>query len=366
MKNIAQAHIEKLFAIIRSSLWGKPYNEGMEADEFKRIMALAEQQTVTALVFDAIKDIPVDDKADVEVLTYHAMTEQIMQQNRQINKELKDFASRCDENGIDYMVVKGQMVGCLYPNPLLRLPGDIDFLVKKEYDAIKERIEGALEISLPKRMLEKQVPFDRNDAKYELHTSLRTWLYAKHQKQWDELIEREWQNKYYVEIDGERVRTLSPTTNAAYVFIHLFFHFIREGVSLRQMCDWAMVLHHYRDEIDRTKLMQILQELGMLKAFKTFGAIVIDELGLPEEEFPFSIGADERKWKDTILNDIFTGGNFGKLNHKAHSSWKYKLETMKVATRNSLKYCSLAPIEAGLIIPRLLLGNLKIIVKKVR
>lgn len=67
-----------------------------------------------------------------------------------------------------------------------------------------------------------------------------------------------------------------------------------------------------------------------------------------------------------ILSDIFTGGNFGKLNHKAHSSWKYKLETMNVATRNSLKYCSLAPIEAGLLIPRLLLGNLKIIVKKVR
>jgi hypothetical protein len=37
-----------------------------------------------------------------------------------------------------------------------------------------------------------------------------------------------------------------------------------------------------------------------------------------------------------ILSDTLTGGNFGKLNHKAHSSWKYKLGTMKVATRNSL------------------------------
>ena len=39
---------------------------------------------------------------------------------------------------------------------------------------------------------------------------------------------------------------------------------------------------------------------------------------------------------------------------------------MKVAARNFLKYCSLAPIEAGLIIPRLLLGNLKIMMKNVR
>jgi hypothetical protein len=62
---------------------------------------------------------------------------------------------------------------------------------------------------------------------------------------WDSLIEKEWQEKYFVEIDGVKVRTLSPTLNAAYVFIHLFFHFIREGVSLRPFCDWAIVLHYY-------------------------------------------------------------------------------------------------------------------------
>lgn len=358
--------IERFFEILRSALWGKPYNEGMDAKEFVHIMALAEQQTVTALLFDALKNVPVGGEADVEVLTSHAIAEQIKQQNQVLNKEMAEFSSRCDESHIDYLVVKGQTMGCLYQNPLLRTPGDIDFLVNEGYDSIRDRVEKALEISLPEKMLEKQVAFDRNGAHYELHTSLRTWLYKKHQRRWDELIAGEWQKGYYVEIDGQRIRTLSPTTNVAYVFIHLFFHFIREGVSLRQFCDWAMVLHHYKDEIDRAELEQILQSLGMLKAFKTFGTILTDELGLPKEDFPFTIGAKEREWKQKILSDILTGGNFGKLNHKAHSSWKYKLETMKVAARNSLKYCSLAPIEAGLIIPRLLLGNLKIIVKKVR
>ena len=365
MKDKMQAHIEKLFAILRSALWGKPYSGGMDAKEFVHIMALAEQQTVTALAFDALKGICIEN-AEVEVLTSHAIAEQIKQQNQVLNKELADFASKCDENHIDYLVVKGQTMGCLYPNPLLRVSGDIDFLVNEEYDSIKDRAEKALEISLPEKMLEKQVAFDRSGAHYELHTSLRTWLYKKHQRRWDELIAKEWQKEFCVEIDGQRIRTLSPTTNVAYVFIHLFFHFIREGVALRQFCDWAMVLHHYKDEIDRAELEQILQSLGMLKAFKTFGTILIDELGLAEKDFPFTIGAEEREWKQKILNDVLTGGNFGKLNHKAHSSWKYKLETMKVATRNSIKYCSLAPIGAGLIIPHLIIGNLKIIMKKVR
>ena len=364
MRNKNQAHIEKLFAILRSALWGKPYSGGMDAKEFIHIMALAEQQTVTGLVFDALRNTHIKN-AEVEVLTSHAITEQVIQMNRAINRELADFASKCNENGIDYIVVKGQMVGSVYPNPLLRMPGDIDFLVNEEYDCIRERVEKALGVVLPEKMLEKEVAFDRNDTKYELHTSLRAWICKRHQKRWDELIAKEWQKEYYVKVDDQRIRTLTPTMNAAYVFIHLFFHFIREGISLRQLCDLAMVLHHYKEEIEREILEQILKSLGMLKPFNVFGAILIDEFGLPQDEFPFSIGEKERKWKNKVLNDIFTGGNFGKLNHKAQSSWKYKMETMIIAIRNSIRYCALAPIEAGFIIPRLVIANIKIMVKRV-
>lgn len=178
---------------------------------------------------------------------------------------------------------------------------------------------------------------------------------------WDNLMEEEWQEKHYVEIDGVKVRTLSPTLNAAFVFIHLFFHFIREGVSLRQLCDWAIVLHHYKDEIDKNKLLDILSQLDMAKSYKAFGSILVDELGLPEDDFPIEIKEDDRQWKEKLLKDIFEGGNFGKLHHKAQNSWQFKIETLQLAIRNTLRYYRLCPSEIGGMIPRLVKGNLKIL-----
>lgn len=362
MININHTYKDCLFSFIRSALWGETHSGGLSAEGFKEIMTLAEQQTVTGLVFDALQEIQIEG-ARIEVLTYVAIMEQVKQYNRELNNELKDFALQCKKNNIDYFVVKGQTVAALYRNPLLRSSGDIDFLVKDEYDAVKSRVEMALGVMLPRKMLEKEVAFDRHGAHYELHTSLRTYIGKSHQKYWDALIEKEWAKKYYVEIDGQQICTLSPTINVAYIFIHLFFHFIREGIALRQLCDWTMALHHYKDEIDCNNLKGILKGVGMLKAFKAFGVIIIDELGLPVEEFPFKVDENDRKWKGKILRDIFAGGNFGKLNHNASSPWRYKLETMTVAARNSIKYFPLAPIEAGLVIPRLIWGNCKVIYK---
>ena len=210
-------------------------------------------------------------------------------------------------------------------------------------------------------MKEYEVGFKHNGVLYELHTSLRGWAKKKHQVIWDALMEKEWKEQQYVEIDTVKVRTLSPTLNAAYVFIHLFSHFIREGVSLRQLCDWAMVLHHYKNEIDKDKLLEILLDLNIFDAYCSFGTILTDHLGLPVEEFPLTLGDNDRKWQNKILKDIFGGGNFGKLHHQAHSSWKYKMETMRIAIRNSFRYFFLCPSEIGGMIPRLVKGNLKIL-----
>ena len=174
-------------------------------------------------------------------------------------------------------------------------------------------------------------------------------------------MENEWRETHYVEIEGVKVRTLSPTLNVAYVFIHLFFHFIREGVSLRQLCDWAMVLHYYNEEVDKEMLKEMLLDLDVYDAYCAFGTILVDYLGLPANDFPLPLDEKNRKWQKKLLKDIFAGGNFGKLHHRADNSWKFKLETMQLAFRNTFKYYRLCPSEVGGMIPRLIKGNMKIL-----
>lgn len=350
---------EKLLQLLRCALWGHSYTNTISAKEFQNLLHLADVQTVFGLVFGALKDTQIDGMED-KMPIYEAVgiLEQIQQQNSAINKEILFMCNAFRSERLDYIVVKGQTLGCLYPHPSLRQSGDIDFLVRDNYQIAKAKTEKALDVTLSEKILEKEVGFDRNDVRYELHTRLRGWAKKRHQKMWDQLIEQEWQSEYYVEIESVKVRTLSPTLNAAYVFIHLFFHFIREGVSLRQFCDWAIILHYFNDEIDRKELAEILSNLDMMNSYKAFGSILVDELGLPINYFPFTIADEDRKWKEKILRDIFAGGNFGILNHHANSSWKYKFDTMGIVLRNTIIYYNLCPSEVGGMIPRLLKGNL--------
>ena len=348
--------------LVAAGLFGKNIKLSQFADaNWQDMYRLAYEQSVLGLVLVGLEYSDIKPPQDL-LLQWIGEVQLIEQRNNMLDKELVEFASICAENDYEYMVVKGSTVGYLYPKPEWRQAGDIDFLVHGEGNLV-QKYSRVLSVEI-QNVVEKEVGFDRNDVRYELHISLRTWAKKKHQQVWDELIEKEWLSNYYVEINSMKIRTLSPTVNSAYIFIHLFFHFIREGVSLRQFSDWAVVLHHYRDEIDREKLLQILLDLNVYEACCAFETILVDKLGLPLRELPLPIGNDDRKWQQKILKDIFRGGNFGMLNHHAHSSWKYKVETMRIALRNSFRYYRLCPSEVGGLIPRLVKGNLKVLLKQ--
>jgi len=355
-----QSTIQWLFALLRMALWEKPMPESLPPfDKMEEVLAEAERQTVSGLVIDQLFK---NDARMPQQLVFESvgMLEEIKQQNRKVNEEVIAFATIMRTAQTGYIMVKGQTLATIYPDPQIRMPGDIDFLVC-DYEKAKATIIEIWNVQLPEKMLEKETSFDHNEVTYELHTWLTNFGSKRHQKTWEGLISKEWKKGYMVEIGDEKIITLSPTMNVTYVFLHLFFHLVREGVSLRQFCDWAMVLHHYHGEIDTDKLIIILQDLELFDAFCALGTILIDCLGLPQNEFPFALDDDDRKWEEKILQDIFRGGNFGKQNHKATSELGYKFETMCLAIRNSFRYYKLAPSEMRMMIPKKVGINLRLL-----
>lgn len=364
---------QTLFNALKCALWSIPYEDTISSRDFKQTIALAEEQTVLGLVFDVLKDAKVEGSLDKAlILETIGTTEEMRLQNAIINRELSSFANRSQDAGLEYLVVKGQTIGCLYANPGLRVSGDIDFLIPENLNGNLDLNRVFTDVEIPKRISEKEYGFNSNGVTYELHIRLIDFGCKKHQEVWENIIAEEWtlqksdgrskmEEGCFVTINGVKVRTLSPTVNAVYLFLHLYFHLIREGVSLRQFCDWAMMLHHYRNEIDKDTLKEILQQLDMIRGYKAFGTILVDDLGLPEEEFPLSLADEDRGMKEKILKDIFQGGNFGKHNHKAKSALGLKMETFRMAVNNSIRYYSLAPSEMRMMIPKMMRINLKLL-----
>ena len=361
---------KRLFDILQSVLWNKDFVEPLEAKEAEELLREAQQHAITGLIAAWLEEqgtknseLRVPQELKFQLI---GLTMQIEQLNRKVNRELKAFVKGCDEHKVDYIIVKGQTIGSLYDKPELRQPGDIDFLIRDDYQNIREVMGEILKTSLPDKLIEKEYGITVNGVLFELHGKLFEIGNKKIREYWNSLIEEAWQEPYYCTVDGEKVRTLPPTLNAVYIFLHMFHHFLKKGVGLRQVCDWAVFLHKNAKEIDTKKLQEILKALDIEKAFKAFGWVLVNRLGLPEEEFPVAITEEDKKWEKAIVHDIMEAGNFGRSRGVKESPWIAKVHTMWWTIKNAVRYYSLAPSEIRYQLPKLIAINCRIIKAKLK
>ena len=353
---------KKLFEILRAELWGTGLSfSQLSHTEFEELMAMANEQTVTGLVGDSL--IKNNIKLEREdALRLYAKIKAIEKANARVNENLVSFVNFMERKGIDYIIVKGQVVGALYPNPNVRMSGDVDlYFVGDNYEKIKGLVEQRLGKQLSKLSDGKHVEFEVNGVIFELHNKLSRLATRKHQAYWDQMIDNAiLEGTDTVNILGKEIKTLSATYNAMYIFVHLFYHMTASGVGLRQLCDWARVLaqsafqdsnskfqvKNVNDNIDANRLEEILKELGYLKAYKAMGAFLVEYLGLPEEQFPFPLTEKDRKWVETIKKNILKRGNFGRTGRKVKNlGVLHSMETGYLNMAQTLTFYRLAPKE---------------------
>ena len=108
-----------------------------------------------------------------------------------------------------------------------------------------------------------------------------------------------------------------------YVFVHFLNHFYKEGVGLRQICDWCRLIWTYRNEIDENKIGRYIKKMGLISEWKAFGAFAVEYLGMPKRAMPY-YSADV-KWKkktEKICAFILKTGNMGHNRDMSHFSNK--------------------------------------------
>ena len=342
-----------LFELLRAELWGTSLSfSQLSHNEFEKLMEMAGEQTVTGLVGDSLIKNGVKLERE-DALGLYAKMKVIEKANARVNENLVSFVNFMERKEIDYIIVKGQVAGSLYPNPNARMSGDVDlYFVGDNYTKIKGLVEQRLGKQLSKLSDGKHVEFEVNGVIFELHNKLSRLATRKHQEYWDQMIDNAiLKGTDTVNINGKDIKTLSATYNAMYIFVHLFYHMTASGVGLRQLCDWAMVLssngnHNNNHNIDANRLEEILKELGYLKAYKAMGAFLVEYLGLPEEQFPFALDEKDRKWVETIKKNILKRGNFGRSGRKVKNiGVLHSIETGYLNMVQTLTFYRLAPKE---------------------
>ena len=332
-----------LFKIIREALWGnETFFQGLSEKDCAELWKLADKQTVSGLVYGILtqKNLPLP---EMRVFEAFSIAEQIKQQGSVVNGGVKRIVDIFDEAGVDYVIVKGQVVASYYREPLLRQSGDVDYYCdSSNYEKSLEVAKNVLNVEIEDNGSSYHVHFDHKGVTYEGHFALVN-LYNKVRKTYfQQLLDNDKGTK--VDIGGCQVKTLSPTLHVLYIFIHLYSHLTKLGVGLRQFCDMAVMLRNCHEQIEMDELRKNLENLGMERAYRACGTILVDQLGITEKELGYALTDTDRKYGKRILDVVMYRGNMGHYNKRTgFRGWKHKVEAMGIKLAHFAKFAPLAP-----------------------
>ena len=333
-----------LFSLLREAIWreGKIILKDLSAEQVRTLLALAEKQAVLGLLIDALIRNNVR-MAQKEVFKALGVLEQIKRGNYNVNEGVVKLHQIMEEYGVDYAVIKGQVVASYYPDALIRQSGDIDYYSNPVYyDRSMQAVKENWGIQPEVHGSEKHADYDFEGNRYEAHFLLTDLHSRQRNKYLQRLIDDD--KRGAIDINGTRVRTFSSTLHSLYLFLHLYYHLLELGVGLRQFSDWAMILHTCKDEIDHEAIKKHLKVFGMEKAYRACGTILVRDLGLSANEFTYELTDYDMRYADKILDVVFYRGNMGHYNKRSgFHGWRHKMESASIKFSHFVKFYPLAP-----------------------
>ena len=285
------------------------------------LMTWSERQAIVGIIYQGIQragkalNIPFDN-----LMRWVGYALQIEMQNRLVNKRCVELTEEMEHDGFRTCILKGQGVALLYPNPLLRVPGDIDLWLEGGRDKIMAYVTGKYG-----RLLERyhhvELPNEIDSVSVEVHFTpsyMFSWRNNKRMQEW-----------FCKQSDANLCKTVRltdsdgmvviPTNEFNLIFLlsHIFRHLFSEGIGLRQVIDYYYLLKSRaeaqveKDGIASCWPIEIEKTLRWLGLWKFAGAlmwVLHNRLGLEER---YLIAEPSDKEGRFLWKEIMIGGNFG-------------------------------------------------------
>ena len=335
---------QTFLALLRAGLWEdsgstESWNQGVtEAVDWGKVCQLAVEQSVQGLVLAGIEryknlnfDLHLDQK---QLLRWIGEVQMIEQQNLAMNRFVAQLIEKLRKEDIYALLVKGQGIAQCYEKPLWRPSGDVDLLLSDaNYKKAKDFLLSLSSGNKHDERYSKHLGMNISQWYVEIHGSLRTGLSARVDKEVDAAQDsvfiggnvRSWDN------NGTLVFLPAPTEDVFLVFTHFIKHFYKEGMSLRQVCDWCRLLWTCRNEIKADWLEKHIRKAGLMKEWQMFAALAVEYLGMPAEAMPFININDNLNKKAEKLMEFILGGYSG-------NKIKDTLQIAKIFPWKALRY----------------------------
>ena len=271
--------ITAFFAFLRYCLGYKRNMSKIVAGmDWQELYSFASKQALLGLCFDGIerlgKEYPEELKQNPIgrelLMNWMGKAQQIHRQNIKVNAVAGKLFSMLREDGLRCCILKGQGNALMYPNPYSRTPGDIDVWIDASKERIMEYARKRFELGDDIRLQHLETSLD--GVPVELHffpCSMNNPIYHTRLQKWFRR-NADLQCSNVVGLPDGAGDIAIPTSpfNVVYQLCHLYHHFFDEGIGMRQIIDYFLVVNDFsKNEIVSSK---ITPSLFTLKEGSTF------------------------------------------------------------------------------------------------
>ncbi|GAB1474551.1 hypothetical protein MASR2M69_19920 [Bacteroidota bacterium] len=297
-----KTNIEKaLFVLVRNALMpegavAKKENITLTHPEWGELLTLAAKQGLFAVACDGLSQFNKESLHKDIAIRWGVGIEQIEKRYTRQIAVLNELSAIFKKRGVDILLLKGPLLGNLYPVKEHREFGDLDIYLPGNYDKGNEIIEK-LGIGVDTTG-DKHSKFTYRGISIENH---KTFLNVTLNKT-DISIERELHRildeqsanqtvnqtvnqsgclNLYENQDNDLPVKLPPDNfTALFAIRHAIVHFLSSGLVIRHLTDLGLLFESRYDKIDFMQIVKILNQERLLKLFVALLTIIKSELGM--------------------------------------------------------------------------------------
>ena len=227
--------------------------------DWQELYSFASKQALLGLCFDGIERLGKEYSEELKqnpierelLMTWMGKAQQIRRQNMKVNAVASKLFSMLREDGMRCCVLKGQGNALMYPNPYSRTPGDIDVWVNASREQITEYAKKYFEIGEDIRYHHLETSLD--GVPVELHffpCIMNNPVYNARLQKWFKR-NADLQCSNIVSLPDGIGEIAIPTTsfNVFYQLTHLYHHFFDEGIGMRQIIDYFLVVNDFSKNV---------------------------------------------------------------------------------------------------------------------
>lgn len=277
---------------------------------FEEAFNLAKEHGVLVMFYYGIKnsELDVDDENFSKIKKYvYALVQKSAFQDYESINLYKEF----DENNVDYMPLKGEVIKKLYPNHEMRYMGDVDVLIKSEqYPVIKEVMQKNGYNTICES--DHEYVWDKPG---RLHFELHKHLIPSYNKDYFSYYQNSWEK---AEKQSETHYVLNDEDFFTYIFTHLAKHYRDGGIGIKHFVDIFVFLKEKKN-LDKKYIEKELEKLELLTFYKN----VLNAVDV------WFNGKEENEISDFITNKVFSSGAYGTKYNKLMAEALKKSKSLK-------------------------------------